>query len=158
MIGLSPQKNIGKINNFRIGESILLGLETIGRQAIPGLHTDIFQLVAEVIEFKNKPSLPFGSIGQDAFGNIPSFQNRGMRQRVIIALGRQDLLMSSMKVENGLEFLGSSSDHMILESNNKEFNVGDEVKFSLDYSGVLAAMTSPFIKKEYIKSRAYAAA
>ena len=33
---------LGEINNLRIGESILLGCETIGRQAILGLHTNTF--------------------------------------------------------------------------------------------------------------------
>jgi predicted amino acid racemase len=64
-------KDVGNINNLRLGESILLGLETVNRKGIPGLHTGAFQLVAEVIESKKKPSLPFGEIGQDAFGNVP---------------------------------------------------------------------------------------
>ena len=50
-------KNIGRINNLRLGESILLGCETLGRKVIPGLHTNAFQLIAEVIE--SKKSLPF---------------------------------------------------------------------------------------------------
>ena len=32
--------DVGKINNLRLGESILLGLETLNRNAIPRLHTD----------------------------------------------------------------------------------------------------------------------
>ena len=143
-------KDVGRINNFRLGESILLGLETVNRKTIPGLHTGAFKLVAEVIESKKKPSLPFGEIGQDAFGNVPVFQNKGIHQRVIIALGKQDILVSSLKSNNSLEILGSSSDHIILNSKNNNLKVGDEVNFSLDYGGLLAAMTSPFIKKHYI--------
>ena len=48
-------QNVGRINNLRVGESILLGCETVGRKAIPGLHTGAFQLIAEVIESKKKP-------------------------------------------------------------------------------------------------------
>ena len=92
-------QDVGKINNLRLGESILLGCETVSRKAIPGLHTHAFQLVAEVIESKKKPSLPFGEICQDAFGNVPSFRNRGIRQRAIIALGRQDILVSIGKAK-----------------------------------------------------------
>lgn len=151
-------QNIGKINNLRLGESILLGCETVSRKAIPGLHTRAFQLVAEVIESKIKPSLPFGEICQDAFGNVPIFQDRGIRQRAIIALGRQDVLVSSLKSNNRLEILGSSSDHIILDSKNHNLQVGDEVNFNLDYGGLLSAMTSPFIRKQFINCNSRVAA
>ena len=142
--------DIGKINNLRLGESILLGCEPLGRKAIPGLHTHAFQLIAEVIEAKNKPSLPYGEIHQDAFGNVPCFQDRGIRRRVIIALGGQDIPVSGMKSGNTTEILGSSSDHIILVSQNSNIQVGDEVSFGLNYSGLLTAMTSPFIGKRFI--------
>ncbi len=148
--------DVGRINNLRLGESILLGCETVSRKAIPGLHTRAFQLVAEVIESKKKPSLPFGDICQDAFGNISSFQDRGICQRAIIALGRQDVLVSGLKSNKKLEILGSSSDHIILDSKNYNLKIGDEVNFNLDYGGLLAAMTSPFIKKQFVSSNCHA--
>jgi predicted amino acid racemase len=151
-------QDIGEINNLRVGESILLGCETLCRKAIPGLHTRAFKLVAEVIESQKKPSLPFGQICQDAFGKVRNFQDRGIRQRAIIALGRQDIPASSLKPNNKLEILGSSSDHIILDSENHNLQVGDEVNFNLDYGGLLAAMTSPFIRKQFIDSSSHAAA
>jgi ornithine racemase len=147
-------QDIGKINNLRLGESILLGCETVSRKVITGLHTRAFRLIAEVVESKKKPSLPFGEICQDAFGNVPSFQDRGMQQRVIIALGRQDVLVSGLKSNSELEIIGSSSDHIILDGKNHNVQVGDEVSFNLDYGGLLAAMTSPFIKKQFIHAAA----
>jgi ornithine racemase len=147
-------QDVGKINNLRLGESILLGCETVNRRAIPGLYTQAFQLIAEVIESKKKPSLPFGEIGQDAFGNIPNFQDRGMHQRIIIALGRQDVLVSGLKSDSDLEIIGASSDHIILDGKNHNIQVGDEVRFNLDYGSLLAAMTSPFIKKQFIHAAA----
>ena len=143
-------KDIGHINNLRVGESILLGLEPVNRKEIPGMHTHAFKLVAEVIESKDKPSLPVGEIGQDAFGNIPVFKDNGTRQRVIIALGKQDILASSLHSDNRFEILGSSSDHIILDTRNKNLRVGDAMSFNLDYGGLLAAMTSPFIKKQFV--------
>ncbi|MEM8806564.1 MAG: alanine/ornithine racemase family PLP-dependent enzyme [Cyanobacteria bacterium P01_G01_bin.38] len=150
-------QDVGRINNLRLGESILLGRETVGRKAVLGLHTRAFKLVAEVIESKQKPSLPFGEICQDAFGNVPRFQDRGLLQRVIIALGRQDVLVSSLTSDKDLEILGSSSDHIILDGKNHPLRVGDEVNFSLDYGGLLSAMTSPFIRKQFVKCNHYAA-
>jgi predicted amino acid racemase len=144
--------DVGRVNNLRLGESILLGCETANRKAIPRLNTRAFQLFAEVIESKKKPSLPFGEVCQDAFGNVPSFQDRGIRQRAIIALGRQDALVSSLKINNELEIIGASSDHIILENKNQNLQVGDEVKFNLDYAGLLKVMTSPFVRKQFVDS------
>ncbi len=151
-------QQVGRINNLRLGESILLGCETINRKAIPGLYTSAFKLIAEVIESKEKPSVPFGEICQNAFGIVPTFRDRGIRRRVIIALGRQDILVSGLSPSNGLEILGSSSDHVVLDSNHSACEVGSEVKFNLDYGGLLSAMTSPFITKQFIGSSYVAAA
>lgn len=141
---------VGRINNLRIGESILLGLETIHRNTINDLHTQAFQLVAEVIESKDKPSLPYGKSGQDAFGNSHVFKDRGIRRRVIIALGRQDVLISGLTSTTNLQILGSSSDHTILDSHNADLRIGSEVSFNLDYGALLSAMSSPFIQKQFI--------
>lgn len=143
-------EQIGRINNLRLGESILLGRETVSRKAIPGLYTSAFKLIAEVIESKAKPSLPFGKICQDAFGNVPSFSDRGVRQRAIVALGRQDVLISGLTPNKRLEILGSSSDRIVIDSENYDLKVGSGVKFNLDYGSLLSAMTSPFIKKQFV--------
>jgi len=145
-------QDMGRVNNLRLGESIFLGCETLNRRAIPGLHRDAFRLIAEVIESKKKPSLPWGEICQDAFGNVPCFNDRGTHQRAIIALGRQDVPASSLKSNQNLEILGSSSDHIILDGQDRNLQVGDEVDFNLDYGGLLAAMTSPFVRKKFIHS------
>ena len=151
-------QDVGRVNNLRLGESILLGCETVGRKVIPGLHTGAFQLIAEVIESKRKASLPLGEICQDAFGNVPGFLDRGDHQRVIIALGRQDVQVSNLKSNNKLKMIGSSSDHIILDGENHNLEVGDEVSFSLDYGGLLATMTSPFVTKQFTDSNAHVAA
>jgi predicted amino acid racemase len=143
-------QDVGRINNLRLGESILLGCETLSRKAIPGLHTGAFELIAEVIESKKKSSIPIGETYQDAFGNVPRFQDRGIHQRVLIALGRQDIPLCSLKFNKHLEILGSSSDHTILDRGNYNLQVGDEVRFNLNYSGLLASMTSPFIRKQFL--------
>ena len=142
--------DVGRINNLRLGESILLGCETVQGQIIPELYTNAFKLIAEVIESKVKPSLPFGEICQDAFGNIPIFRDRDMHQRTIVALGKQDTSISGLSCARDLEILGASSDHLILDSKNSYLKVGSPVNFNLDYGSLLATMTSPFIKKQFI--------
>ncbi len=143
--------DVERINSLRLGELILLGRETTNREAIPGLYTSAFRLIAEVIESKRKPSLPFGEVCQDSFGNMPTFQDRGIHQRVILALGKRDTLISGLTPEQDLQILGSSSDHTILDSNSCDLKIGSEVAFNLDYGALLGAMTSPFIKKHFIK-------
>lgn len=144
--------DIGKINNLRIGESILLGCETVNRKPILDLHTDAFRLVAEVIESKVKPSRPFGVISQDTFGHVPCFPDRGLRQRAIVALGRQDVLLSGLSCNSRFEIIGASSDHIILDCNDDKLKVGEEVNFKMNYGALLAAMTSPFVKKQFVDS------
>ena len=143
-------RKVGRINNLRIGESILLGRETAHSKTIPTLNTNAFKLIAEVIESKSKPSLPYGEIGRNAFGNVPVFLDSGIHQRAIIALGKQDTLITGLSCDRNLEILGSSSDHLVLDTPNLCLKIGVGVNFNLDYGSLLAAMTSPFIKKQFI--------
>lgn len=139
----------GKINNVRLGESIYLGRETLNRMAIPGLYTDAFTFISEIIEVKSKPSVPYGEIGQDAFGNVPEFQDLGQMNRAIMGVGSQDVLVSGLTPRLDIDILGSSSDHTVLNIKKSGLKVGDEVMFDLDYGALLSAMTSPYVSKEY---------
>lgn len=54
---------VGAVNDVRLGESILLGVDPLTRNPIPGLRTDAFTVVAPVIESLVKPSAPWGGCG-----------------------------------------------------------------------------------------------
>jgi predicted amino acid racemase len=137
----------GRINNLRLGESILLGCEPLHRRPIEGLHTDAITLVAEVIESKRKPSQPRGEIGQTAFGAPMPARDRGDRVRTIVAVGHQDVDPSGLLAPVGIEVIGASSDHLILGAGRDRLPIGTEVTFQLNYSALVRAMTSPFIAK-----------
>lgn len=139
----------GRINNLRLGESILLGREALERKALDGLHTDAITLVAEVIESKHKPTLPKGTLSQNAFGLRPVLVDRGTVLRTILAIGVQDIDPTDLGLKHGVEILGCSSDHLVLTSMNDKLRVGDEVKFNVNYSALLRAMTSPFVTKTF---------
>ncbi len=143
-------EDVGKINNLRLGESIYLGRETLYRTPIPGLYTDAFTLIAEVIELKIKPSIPYGEVCQDAFGNIPKFQDRGQIRRAILGIGLQDVLVSGLTPRSDFDILGASSDHIIIDAKEIDLNVGSEVEFSLNYGALLSAMISPYVMKKYV--------
>ena len=136
----------GRINDLRLGESILLGRETLHRQPIDGLHLDAITLVAEVIESKVKPSLPWGELAQTAFGEKPPVADRGEIFQTILAIGQQDTDPCGLHVTAGMEMLGNSSDHLVV-SGSSLLSVGAEVRFQLNYSALLRAMTSPYVTK-----------
>lgn len=141
-----------RINNLRIGESILLGRETLYREAIPNLFTDVFTFVAEVIESKIKPSVPYGEIAQNVLGLSPEFEERGEIRRIILGIGFQDVLISGLTPKLDIEILGSSSDHTVMDAKQENLQVGDEVSFSVNYGALLTLMTSENIGKKYINT------
>ncbi len=138
------------INNLRLGESVVLGRETAYGRDIPGMFRDVFTLKGEIIEIKNKPSMPIGNIGMDAFGEIPTFEDRGIIKRAIISMGRQDIKIDGITPrDKGISILGGSSDHLLLDvtASKEEYKVGDIVPFDVDYGALLSAMTSAYINK-----------
>jgi predicted amino acid racemase len=138
------------INQLRLGESLVLGRESTYGHRIIGTYDDCFKLIAEIIEIKDKPSVPAGKIGFDAFGNIPSFVDKGIRKRAICAIGKQDVFPERLIPEDGdMVILGASSDHLILDINecHRSYRVGEFVSFKLTYPGILSSMTSTYVSK-----------
>lgn len=141
----------GRVNNLRLGEAIFLGCETLNRKPLAGLYTDAIMLVAEVIESKLKPTLPRGTIAQTAFGETFATMDRGNIQQAILAIGRQDTDPDGLTPPAGIEILGASSDHLIVEG---DAAVGEKLAFQPNYSALLRAMTSPFVSRVLKTSRA----
>lgn len=143
-----------EINNLRIGEIFVCGKETAFGQRVEGTYDDVFVMEAEIIELKTKASLPEGESGVDAFGNKPVYIDKGYMLRAICAVGRQDVGIDGlMLVDEGIEILGGSSDHIILDVTNGKgsYQVGDKIQFKLKYGGILGVMTSEYVKKIYVK-------
>lgn len=142
--------DVGLVNHLRIGEAILLGCDPSTRKQIPGLFTDAFTLIAEVVELKTKPSSPFGEIVQNAFGHVPVFKDEGSMERAILAIGKQDVDDLAIKPRIKANILGASSDYLILDVSGLDLQVGARVKFDVRYSALLRAMTSPYVEKVYL--------
>lgn len=141
------------INQFRVGEAILIGRDVSRNRIVPGTYQDTFILVAQIIELKEKPSIPRGKLGRDAFGNIPKFVNKGIIKRAILALGKQDVNIKGLTpLISGIEIIGASSDHLVLDitRSTQEIRLNQEIKFKLNYSTLLSASTSPYITKIFI--------
>ncbi|WP_404420947.1 alanine/ornithine racemase family PLP-dependent enzyme [Thalassospira australica] len=141
---------VGRINNLRLGEAILLGREPLHRQPIPGLHTDAIRLIAEVIESRTKPSKPWGTAAQTAFGTPAAIQDTGDIFQSILAIGQQDVDPDGLRPPHGTKILGASSDHLVLDTGERPVPVGAEITFLPDYAALLRCMTSPYVDTTYI--------
>lgn len=137
-------KNIPKrINMLRIGEGILLArdLDVFYGYDMSDLYQDIFRLKAEVIEVKDKPSYPVGTIAIDAFGHTPTYVDRGIRRRALLAMGKVDYgdPVELLPMDKGIEVLGASSDHTIIdvEDAERDYKVGDIMTFDICYATVV---------------------
>jgi predicted amino acid racemase len=138
------------INNARIGEGILLGRETVHRKPWPGTVQDAFVLHAEVLELTQKPSVPVGQRGEDAYGETPDFVDSGPGERAILNVGREDVYLPGIApLDSRLTIIGASSGYLIVDATpaRGSIDVGDELRFSLSYSALTAAMTSEYVKK-----------
>ncbi|MEA4963847.1 alanine/ornithine racemase family PLP-dependent enzyme [Lutispora sp.] len=140
------------INNLRIGEAVLLGEDSTNGLFIENLHQDAFILKAEVVELRQKPSVPIGRSGYDAFGNPPVFLDKGIRKRAILAVGRQDVRIEALTpISEGMEILGGSSDHLIVDvtASKEKVEPGSLISFRCAYSAVLSLTTSSYVEKVF---------
>ncbi len=148
------EKLPSEINNLRIGEIFAVGRETAYGKKVEGAKEDVFVLEAEIVELKEKPSVPIGEQGIDAFGQKPKYEDKGIMTRAICAVGRQDADIASLTpFDKKIEIIGSSSDHIILNvtQSDVKHKVGDIVRFHLKYGGILSVMTSEYVEKVYIE-------
>lgn len=138
------------ITNLRPGEVYVLGRETAYGDVVKGLHEDCFTLKGQVVEVKEKDSMPTGEIGMDAFGNKPSFVDKGKMLRAIVAVGQQDVRPGDLTPRDvKIDILGASSDHLLLDITHSAitYNVGDIIDFSVDYGSLLMLSTSEYVTK-----------
>lgn len=138
------------INHARIGEAILLGRETVHRNPWPDTYQDAFVLHAEVIELHEKPSLPVGERSQDAFGGLPSFEDRGPRKRALLNVGREDIdICGITPLDKNVKIIGASSGYLGLDVGDAKtpIQLGEVLGFTLNYGALLAAMTSEYVHK-----------
>ena len=144
-----------RINHARIGEAILLGRETVHRRPWPGTFQDAFLLHTEILELKKKPSLPVGARSEDAFGELPEFQDRGEMRRALLNVGREDVVIEGMTpIDPQVRILGASSGYLVVDMTraDKAYGVGDELSFSLNYASLLRVSTSEYVKNRPFQS------
>jgi predicted amino acid racemase len=140
-----------RINNLRIGEAIFLGQIPCVQKEIAGFNVNNFLLKAQIVEIKEKPSMPRGVVGVDSFGKAPVIRDKGIRKRALLAVGKQDVGMENIfPTDDTLELLGGSSDYTIVDITDSKtaYMVGDIISFTLNYAGLLQLMTSKYVEKD----------
>ena len=144
------------INHLRIGEGILLArdLDVFYGADMHELHQDAFRLKAEVIEVKNKPTHPIGELAVDAFGHTPTYTDRGIRKRALLGIGKVDYAdpKELIVLEDGLEIIGASSDHTIIDIENvkRDIKVGDIIEFGVNYATLVFLTYSDNVHIKFI--------
>lgn len=141
----------GRINELRVGEAILLGTDLTRDRQVPYLAGDAFELQAEVVERKRKPSTPSGERGSPVDGRRRSFSDRGERSRAIVALGKQDTVPRELDpLRSGIAVLGASSDHTVLDVTDcdRRVAVGDTIGFRPGYNALARSFTSEYVHRE----------
>lgn len=123
---------VGRINDLRLGEAILMGVDPLTGTQIAGMHTDAFTLIAEIIEARIKP-VPIGAGPAVA------------TPRVILALGHQDTQISGLTMPRGCTLIGATSDHLVLGTSGTMPEVGTEMRFHMTYGALMRAMAAPDI-------------
>ncbi|WP_298432359.1 alanine racemase [uncultured Jannaschia sp.] len=119
-----------RIDDLRLGEAILLGLDPVSGAGIDGLATDAFAIVAEVIETVAAPgplATPRPDCGREA----------------ILALGHLDVDINGLVMPDRLTRIGATSDHLVVTARGPALAVGDEIGFRPSYAALARAMTAP---------------
>ncbi len=144
-----------EINMLRVGEGIAIAkdLPNLWDCHIDGLSDDVFALKAQIVEIKDKPTYPQGNIKCDAFGFTPEYEDRGIRKRALIALGKIDYgYLELIEAEPGIKVVGASSDHTILdiEDAKRDLKIGDIIELKLKYGAVAFATSRSDIACEIV--------
>ncbi len=128
------------INNMRMGESIFLGNIPVYDVPFDGAREDNFILKAEIIELKEKPSVP---------ETLPQDCDKLMK-RAIVAIGKQDIYLPGLIcADKRMKIVGGSSDHVVLDVTDcsDDYKVGSVVDFKMTYNCLHNAKTTIFGRK-----------
>lgn len=136
----------GRVNDLRLGEAILLGVEPVSGDQICGMHTDAFTLVAEVIETDARP-LPFPvALIDPTPERLRIVTTSAASARMILAIGHQDTDILGLSMPVGNTLIGATSDHLVIGTPRTLPTVGSEMRFQMNYNALMHAMAAPDIE------------
>lgn len=141
----------GRINDLRLGEAILLGVDPVSGDQIGGMYKDAFTLIAEVIETAPNSLPPPVRIVDPALARTGLVSNNDDTTRIILAIGRQDTDVTGLSMPPGSRLIGATSDHLVIGMNQPTLKVGAEVSFQMNYKALMHAMAAPDITTKLLR-------
>jgi len=141
------------VNHFRLGEALYFGADLFAGDTISGMHDNVMELYAEIIELHEKPMVPSGDLGADPRGVVTQIDPTKIgvtSSRAIVDVGYLDIDPRYLiPFDPDIEILEGSSDMLVLDvkSSKERYQVGDMVAFNLKYMGALGIMNSNYIDK-----------
>ena len=136
----------GRINDLRLGEAILRGIDPITGEQIGGMYRDAFTLVAEVIETDAKLVCSLVVSANHTLAKIRLVPDISETIRIILAIGHQDTDAAGLSMPTSTTLIGATSDHLVISTKDATFRVGSEMRFNMSYSALMRAMASPDIQ------------
>jgi len=157
--GIMPKE----INQLRIGAQHLFGIEYVEEKYLEGYchsskdvknyASDSYILKCEIIELRDKPTVPVGELGLDSFMKTKTFNDRGIRRQAVIALGFQDVSFENIHpADDRIQVDGQTSNHTIIDlgDTGNDYRLGDIIDFEIDYTALMTICNSANISKIFI--------
>ncbi|WP_298838505.1 alanine/ornithine racemase family PLP-dependent enzyme [uncultured Roseobacter sp.] len=143
----------GRINDLRIGETILLGVDPVTGQRLDGMYSDACTLVAEVIETDARSVCPYANCSELSVVKIQRVPNTSGTTRLLLAIGLQDTDAAGLEMCPGSSLIGATSDHLVIGTKDLTHCVGSEMRFQMNYSALMRAMAAPDIQTNLVNGQ-----
>lgn len=137
----------GRVNDLRLGEAILLGVDPITTKQINGLYSDAFTVVAEVIESRCSAQPTAPPLTTSTILVTPRAPPSQPVRQSILAIGKQDTDTGGLALPMGLAFVGATSDHLVVQTSGDRLPIGAEISCRPNYSALMRAMAAPNVEK-----------
>jgi len=141
------------MNHFRIGEAVFLGTDLVNGGRLEELRDDAIILEAEIAEIKEKSLIAFGeTTASTPFETLSETEfSPGQRgYRALVTVGQLDTEVSGLTpIDPSYQVAGASSDMIVVNIGEKRngLNIGDTIRFKMNYSALLRLMAGKYLEK-----------
>ena len=145
-----------RINDLRVGGEPLVAytLKHVYGYPMEWEHEDVVKMRAEILEVRDKPTHPIGELAVDAFGHRQQYEDRGIRKRALLGIGKLDYgePFDIPNEDPRYRIIGASSDHTIIEIDDpdREYKAGDIIELRIKYAQLMYMSSRPDVTVKYI--------
>ena len=147
--GVGPKTALQMLSSMPL-KDLTLAIMT-GDTAVLARAQGIGKKTAQRIALELKEKV--GELEVDAFGEVGHYEDKGIRKRALVAVGRVDYgdPFNLTPCMEGVEVIGASSDHTILDVTDakEEIRVGDVLVFRVKYSNLVYLSNTESVQIRY---------